>query len=82
MEAAWCYRHPARKTTHLQRWAEKATEPVQAIAWAAQKRLCARFRALSARGKLAVKAGTAVARELAGFIWAIGQALPPLQPGA
>jgi transposase len=82
VEAAWCYRHPARKTAHLQRRAEKAPEAVQVIAWNAQKRLCARFRALSARGKLAVKVGTAVARELAGFIWAIGQVVPPPQPGA
>jgi transposase len=82
VEAAWCYRFPARKTAHLQRRAEKAPEAVQAIAWLAQKRLCARFRALSNRGKLATKVATAVARELAGFIWAIGQAIPPLQPSA
>ena len=32
--------------------------------------------AIEARGKLKVQACTAVARELAGFIWAIGQAVP------
>jgi len=31
---------------------------------------------LTARGKQSVQASTAVARELAGFIWAIGQAMP------
>ena len=31
---------------------------------------------VEARGKLKVQACTAIARELAGFIWAIGQALP------
>jgi transposase len=76
VEAAWTYRHPARKTAHLQRRAERAPEPVQDIAWKAQKRLCARYRLLEGKGKLKVQACTAVARELAGFIWAISQAMP------
>jgi Transposase len=70
------YRHPARKTACLQRRAERTPEAVQDIAWKAQKRLCARYRSMEGRGKLKVQACTAVARELAGFIWAIGQALP------
>jgi transposase len=76
VEAAWTYRHPARKTASLQRRAERTPEAVQEIAWKAQKRLCARYRSLEGRGKLKVQACTAVARELAGFIWAIGQAMP------
>ena len=76
VEAAWTYRHPARKSPPLQRRAEKTTEPVQEIAWSAQKRLCARYRQFEARGKKRVQTCTAIARELAGFIWAIGQALP------
>lgn len=76
VEAAWTYRHPARKTAHLQRRAERAPEPVQDIAWRAQKRLCTRYRLMEGKGKLKVQACTAVARELAGFIWAIGQAMP------
>ena len=39
VEAAWTYRHPARKTAHLQRRAERASEVVQEIAWKGQKRL-------------------------------------------
>lgn len=70
-QAAWCYRFPARKTRHLQRRAEQTSEAVQAIAWKAQKRLCARYQHLTARGKPAGKVITAVARELLGFIWAI-----------
>ena len=77
VEAAWTYRHPARKTACLQRRAERTPEAVQEIAWKAQKRLCARYRLLEGRGKLKVQACTAVARELAGFIWAIGQTVPP-----
>lgn len=76
VEAAWTYRHPARKTAFLQRRAERTPEAVQAIAWKAQKRLCARYQLMQGRGKLKVQACTAVARELAGFIWAIGQTFP------
>jgi transposase len=76
VEAAWTYRHPARKTEYLQRRAKHAPEKIQEIAWDAQKRLCGRYRLLEAKGKLKQKVCTAVARELAGFIWAIGQALP------
>jgi len=80
VESAWQYRYPARKTAVLQRRAERASEQVQEIAWKAQKRLCARYRLLEARGKLKVQVCIAIARELAGFIWAIGQTLP--QPAA
>ncbi|MCP3721386.1 IS110 family transposase [Paraburkholderia sp. CNPSo 3281] len=80
VEASWTYRHPARKTAHLQRRAERTSEAVQDIAWKAQKRLCARYRIMEGKGKLKVQACTAVARELTGFIWAIGQALPQPVP--
>jgi len=80
VEAAWTYRHPARKTAHLQRRAERTSEEVQEIAWKAQKRLCGRYKLMERKGKLKVQACTAVARELAGFIWAIGQTVP--QPAA
>ena len=80
VEAAWTYRHPARKTAVLQRRAERTSEATQQIAWKAQKRLCARYRTMQARGKLKVQVCTAIARELAGFIWAIAQVSP--QPAA
>ena len=50
---------------------------IQEIGCNAQKRLCARHRLTEEKGKLKVQTCTAVARQLAGFIWAIGQALPP-----
>ncbi len=71
VEASWSYRLPARKTAHLQKKAEKASKTVQEIAWKAQKRLCSRYWYLVHKGKLPVESCTAVARELAGFIWAI-----------
>ena len=76
VESAWAYRFAARKTRILQKRAAACEETVQAIAWDAQKRLCHRYRHLTDGGKLKVQACTAVARELAGFIWAIGQAIP------
>lgn len=82
VEAAWTYRHAARKTAVLQRRAERTPEVVQDIAWSAQKRLCQRYRTLEGKGKLKVQVCTAVARELAGFIWAIGHVLPPANAAA
>jgi transposase len=76
VEAAWTYRHPARKTATLQRRAERTSDEVQEIAWKAQKRMCSRYKSLEARGKLKVQVCTAIARELAGFIWAVGQTVP------
>ena len=71
VEAAWCYRFPARKTAALQRRAEQTAPAIQAIAWKAQKGLCGRYRRLTWRGMPKNKVCTAIARELLGFIWAI-----------
>ena len=71
VEAAWSYRFPARKTRHLRCKASAAPPAVQAMAWAAQKRLCARYLHLFHAGKVKCQVTTAIARELVGFIWAI-----------
>ncbi|WP_416137234.1 IS110 family transposase [Halomonas sp. HK25] len=71
VEAAWSYRFPARKTRIIEQRAEKTTPTVQAIAWEAQKRLCGRYRRLAATGKVKQQVVTAIAREMAGFLWAI-----------
>jgi transposase len=71
VESAWNYRFAARKTRCIEKRAEKTSEQVQAIAWQAQKRLCGRYRTLMQAGKQNKLVITAVARELAGFIWAI-----------
>ena len=71
VEAAWSYRFAARKTRHLRCKASAAPPAVQAMAWAAQKRLCARYLHLFHAGKVKCQVTTAVARELVGFIWAI-----------
>ena len=71
IESAWSYRFPARQTMHLKRKAQQATEPAKVIAWKAQKRLCGRYRTLLQAGKNQKVVTTAIARELAGFVWAI-----------
>jgi transposase len=73
-EAAWQYRFLPRVTTAQLRRAPETTERSRAIAWQAQQRLCPRYRRLLAKGKPSTVAITAIARELVGFIWAIGRA--------
>jgi transposase len=71
VEAAWSYRFAARKTRIIEQRAQQCSPAVQAIAWEAQKRLCGRYRRLAASGKVKQQVTTAVARELAGFVWAL-----------
>ncbi len=73
IEAAHAYALPARVSRRLLKRQEALPEPIRAIAWKAQLRLCGKFRRLSARGKLGNQVVTAVARELAGFMWAIAR---------
>ena len=51
----------------------KLPKNIRDIAWKAQTRLCTRYRSIVARGKKPTVVVTAIARELAGFTWAIGQ---------
>ena len=71
VESAWSYRFPARQTAHLVRKARQASNEAKTIAWRAQRRLCGRYRALTAAGKNQKVVCVAVARELVGFIWDI-----------
>ena len=71
VESAWSYRFPARQTMHLKRKVVNASDQARAIAWKAQKRLCGRYRTLTESGKNTKLVCVAIARELAGFIWAI-----------
>lgn len=54
----------------------KSGKTIRDIAWKAQVRLCARYRRLRARGKEQNKVIIAIARELAGFVWAIAHEIP------
>jgi transposase len=77
VEAAWAYRLQARLTRPLLKRQEGLPENIRQLAWKAQLRLCGRYRRLLARGKAQQTIVTAIARELAAFIWAIGQAVEP-----
>jgi transposase len=77
IEAAWCYRFPARVSRELLLRQEEQPKPIREIAWKAQLRLCARYRKLARTGKPANVVTAAIARELAGFIWAIARRVPP-----
>jgi hypothetical protein len=73
IESAWAYRHPPRVGKDKQAKVAAAPRAVREIAWKAQHRLYKRYRALIRNGKLKTVAITAVARELAAFIWAVGR---------
>jgi transposase len=76
-EAAWTYRFPARVSQALQDRLNGLPLAVRTIAWKAQVRLCARYRRLIANGKKRAVATTAIAREIAAFLWAIGHQVEP-----
>ena len=77
IEAAWCYRFPARVSRELLLRQEEQPKPIRAIAWKAQLRLCARYRRLARAGKPANVVTAAIARELAGFVWAVARDMSP-----
>ena len=77
VEAAWSYRYPARVAQDKSDILVKQPKNVRDLAWRDQVRLCARYRQLSARGKKSTVIATAIARELSGFVWAIGKEFDP-----
>jgi transposase len=76
VEGAWAYRYPAKVSRPLQLRLEKQPKIIQNISWKAQVRLCKRYRTLLARGQQAHVVTVAIARELAGFMWAIAKEIP------
>lgn len=73
VEAAWHYRHLPLMSKELRRRNQGLAVGPQRIAWEAQKRLNKRLYHLLQAGKSIQKTITALARELAGFVWAVGQ---------
>jgi transposase len=72
VEAAWHYRRPPRLGRTLQRRQDGQEQAVIAVAWKAQQRLHRIWRRLDTqRGKRRTVVAVAVARQLAGFCWAI-----------
>jgi transposase len=73
VEAAWAYRFRASRTKPIRARDKGVSEEVRRIAWKAQVRLCGRYAKLTARGKNKNRTVIAIARELAGFVWAIAR---------
>jgi transposase len=73
IEGAWNYRHLPRTGPAKLAVQANASPAVLDIAAKAQLRLCARYRALSGKGKKQTVTVAALARELSGFVWAIGR---------
>jgi transposase len=71
IEAAHSYRLPARIARNKVAAVEATPDAVRAVAWKAQTRLCRRYRQMMAKGKPRQVIVTAIARELAGFVWNI-----------
>jgi transposase len=75
VEAAWHYRRAPRKGIELRRRQEGQPQAVCAISWKAQQRLHRSWVRLDTeRGKRRTLCAVAVARELAGFCWAVSTA--------
>jgi transposase len=75
VEAAWHYRRTPAKGLTLRRRQEDQPPHVIALSWKAQQRLHRTWRRLDGeRGKRRTIVAVAVARELAGFCWAIANA--------
>ena len=70
IESAWCYQHRPNLGLTLRRRQQQVSAATAARSWVAQQRLCARFRRLSARKSSRNVVTVAIARELAGFLWA------------
>lgn len=70
VEAAWAYHHRPGIGVTLGRRQAGASAETLARSWTAQQRLCAKYKKMTAHGKPPAVAVVAIARELAGFVWA------------
>lgn len=68
MESAWAYQHRPIVSQRLQDRHADVPEATIVRSWQPQLRLCRRFKRLAARKN--DKGVVAIARELAGFLWA------------
>lgn len=78
IEASWSYRYQPVVKGKLKKRQEGQPGSIQTISWKAQQRLHKKYFKLLARGKTQGTAIAAVARELAGFVWAIAQEMEEL----
>jgi transposase len=79
IESAWSYRLKARKGKKLLQRQVEVDAVTAELSWKAQVRLCGRYQRLLQKGKAKGKVIATIARELAGFIWALGTMKPTAQ---
>lgn len=70
IESAWAYQHHPNLGVTMRRRQAHVDAATVARSWTAQQRLCRRFRRLAARKTSRSVVAVAIARELAGFLWA------------
>ena len=73
IEGAHSYRYPANISTEIQLRQEGLPKDIVDIAWKAQLRLRKRYQRMSKKGKHYNLIITAIAREMAAYIWAIAK---------
>jgi transposase len=73
LQAAWQYRHAPRIGHSIRKRRSGQAPALTEIAKKADHRLHRKYWRMTSRGKRSTVAATAVARELAGFVWAVGQ---------
>jgi transposase len=73
VESAWSYRFRPTMSREIRQRNEGLSPGVQATAWKAQQRLNTRYKKLLGRGKTKQQVVTAMARELAGFVWCVAR---------
>ena len=73
VESAWSYRFRPTMSRDIRERNEGVAPAVRATAWKAQHRLHGRYKKMLGRGKNKQQTVTAVARELAGFVWSIAR---------
>ena len=82
IEGAWAYRMHARVSNYATKRHVGLSKEVLEIGWKAQIRLCQRYRSMRARGKNHNVVVTAIAREMACFLWAIARTVKLPFPAA
>ena len=73
VEGAHSYKHNANISKEMQLRQEGLPKQIIDIAWEAQLRLCRRYQRLMHKGKHRNVVVTAIAREMAAYIWAISR---------
>ncbi|MDF2938453.1 MAG: family transposase [Paenibacillaceae bacterium] len=79
VEAAWSYRYTPSIKRKMRERIEGLPPSIQAIAWSAQHRLHKVYKSMMWKGKPKGTMVVAIARELAGFVWALAREMETLQ---